>query len=282
MRAGPLGLALSLLLGAVLTTACTAPKLAYNRLDWLASWYVGKYVSFSAEQKQGFDADVEQLWVWHRREQLTLYARDLRELAQVSQQPLSSAALAVWVGRADAHWNRLVVKLAPAACAEMATFSAAQIASTLQRLDRNIARDAKQFTAPPVAVIRRESEQRLSRSLRYWLGDLDKSQRQRMEQWNAQRELTYADWLDHRRLWRSHFAQVLAVRKSTAFCGQLQQLFITTNQAEQGLGSRYDGDRAQLLDFLAQFSATLSPQQRKHLRKELLELAAEFESLAAE
>lgn len=278
-------LAAGIIIAAVLLlgTACSAPRLAYERLDWLASWQLSKYTKLDAGQQRRFDTDFKALWVWHRQTELLRYASDLRELAQASQRPVNTALLTAWAQRGDAHWQRLLIKLAPAACAQLTALSEAQVSSLLRRVDRDIAARADELVKPDEAVVRKQAERRLHKSLKRWLGDLNDEQRGRVARWSAERELTYAAWLDQRRLWRSHWAEVLARRHSSAFCTQAQALFAHSAQSSGGgaLFTRYDGNRAGWLMFLVQISATLNSAQRQHLRQELLDLAEDFESLAA-
>lgn len=268
----------------LLAAACSTPQLSYNRLDWLASWQLSKYVSLNDGQQQRFDADFDALWIWHRDLELMRYAADLRELSEAVRLPLTVAAIGVWAKRIDAHWERLSAKLAPGACAHMATLTNPQVASVLRRVDRNIAERTEELVAPPEAQVRKESQQRLLKSLRHWLGKLDSVQLTDVARWSAERELTYTAWLDQRRLWRERFAETLARRSTPGFCGDLEQLFArpqASTGADGQLLTRYDGNRAGWTDFVARLSSTLSPSQRQHLQAELLTLAEDFEALAA-
>jgi hypothetical protein len=267
----------------VIAGGCSAPKLVYDRLDWLASWQVRRYASLDAEQQERFEADFAEIWAWHRDRELPRYATDLRALAQAVARPLTPTQVGEWSSRADTHWNQLVWKLAPRACAHLATFDDAQVASTLKRLDRNIAEDYDELVLTPEAVVRADRERRIVRMLERWLGDLDPAQRTRVERWNARRERTDAAWLDQRRLWRARFAKALAARRSPATCAELQRLFHRPGTGGKGeLRTRFDVDRARWVVFLAELSATLSDRQREHLRAELLELGGELDALAAE
>ena len=54
-------------------TGCSATQFIYNRVDILVRWYLDDYVSLDREQQARFDARLETLLVWHRREELPAY-----------------------------------------------------------------------------------------------------------------------------------------------------------------------------------------------------------------
>ncbi len=271
-----------LIAAAVLIAACSAPQLAYDRLDRLAPWHINKYLDLSAPQRQHFERHFAALWAWHRDHELTRYAEDLRALARSVEQPLTEAQLALWIQRVDTHWNRTLTRLAPAACAQLSSLNDPQVRSVLQRLDRNMAEDRKKFVTPAEAVVRKESERRLLKTLHRWLGDVDDVQRRHVARWSVERELTYALWLEQRRSWRDNFENALTARRTPGFCDQITRLFTRPGQPTPGaLPSRFDGNRARWLDFLAELSITLTGRQRQHLHAELVLLAKDLETLAA-
>ncbi|MGQ0621547.1 MAG: DUF6279 family lipoprotein [Panacagrimonas sp.] len=261
--------------------ACSAPQLVYDRLDWLASWQLGKYVELDPAQQQRFDSDLASLHAWHRAGELPRYSRDLVELSLSAQKPLSADQIANWSDRFNAHWNRLVTHAAPAVCETLASFSDAQVASVLDRVDRNIVEAAEDLADQSDAEIRKDNEKRLVKTLRRWVDDLDAAQRSRVTAWNTQRKLTHLAWLDQRRQWRDRLATALAARRSAPFCAQVKTLFTRSDAAASSeLQTRYDSTRALWTEFLSGFSATLDTRQTEHLRSELRELSEDLNALA--
>lgn len=240
-------------------------------------------MTLGPQQQRRFDADFAELWNWHRDSELPRYARDLRALARAAGQPLTPTEVGNWSRLIDTHWNDVVSKLAPRACAQLAAVDDAQVASTLKRVDRNIAKDTDELVTPPEAIVRADRERLIVRALERWLGELEPAQRSSVERWNMRRELTYGAWLDERRLWRARFAKALAARRSAAFCGELEKLFRRPGTGSAGeLRTRFDMDRGRWVVLLAELSTTLSDRQREHLRAELLELGAELDALSAD
>src|SRR3546814_17720254 len=79
--------------------ACNLAQLSYNRLDTIARWRVGQYVTFDPAQRQTFDAGFRAFWAWNRQTQLPRYASALREIAARVAQPPDTNELGQWSDR---------------------------------------------------------------------------------------------------------------------------------------------------------------------------------------
>lgn len=271
---------LGLVFLAALCVSCTAPKVAYQRLDWLASWKLGQYVDLKAPQERRFEASFKQLWDWHRAQELAGYSHDLRELAQAAQAPITAEGVRGWADRVDAHSRRVMDRAGPAACELMASFDSSQRDSVLGRIDQGIAEDVEEYLEPPVETVRKGARKRLRKSLVRWVGDLEPAQEAMVERWSQVRPQRYAEWIAERRRWRDRFAAVLDQRGDPGFCERIKSLLVQPD-ADQGRDADLVNQRnAQgWFEFLAGFSATLDQRQRAHLRDRLVELADDFDSL---
>lgn len=263
-----------LLLGAV--SACTAPRLAYEQLDWLASWQLSRYVELDARQQRFYDAEFDKLWRWHRAEELPAYAEDLRRVAQGAARAATPDEIRGWAERAQAHSRRVLERALPSGCVLIASFSEAQRESVLQGIDRRIAEAQKKYLDPPEAARQKQSAQRLRRSLERWIGRLEPEQLAMAQAWNLSRSGRHAEWLTERRAWREQFAELLSRRTEPGFCPALGALLLPTDPDEAL--TRRPGAQS-WFEFLSRLSATLSPSQREHLRDAILSLVEDAEAL---
>lgn len=272
---------LALVLSALALASCTAPRLVYPRLDWLVSWKLGQYVRLDPAQERRFERDFDALWHWHQTQELARYGADLRELAAAAASPFSAQDVAAWTQRLERHSQRLLEHAMPGACALAASLSPAQRGQVLQRMDERIeaARD-EHIEDRSEDEQREHAARRLRRTLQRWVGDLAPAQRDLVEQWSQARPQRLREWIAEREHWRDRFARTMESSGDARFCTDLQQLVLHP-------GDEPDGDLVNEAaarhwhDFLATFSATLLPAQREHLRRRLLDLAADFESLHA-
>ena len=110
-RASLSRLLVALVVFAVFLAGCSANRFLYNRADTFVRWTIDDYVDLTSEQQKQFDADLEGLLDWHRRDELPLY----REFIVSSLDALEGGVTideAVLISDAiDEAANRLQVKL---------------------------------------------------------------------------------------------------------------------------------------------------------------------------
>lgn len=258
--------------------ACAAPQLAYQKLDWLASWKVGKYVELDASQERSFETDFRRIWDWHRATELGAYGQDLRELAKAAQQPMTSEQVRAWGLRAEAHSQRVLQQAIAPACALLSSLDDRQRDSILERLAHDIDEDAEEYLDGSEPEIRKQARKRMRKSLERWVGGLDDRQEAMLDAWSQTRPQRYREWIEERRQWRMRLAAVLERRRDADFCDTLQSLLLRPR--EDGDGDLVnEANAGAWADFLASFSQTLDERQREHLRGKLTGLADDFEAL---
>jgi hypothetical protein len=265
-------------LPALLLAACAAPQVAYQKLDWLASWKLGQYVALDAAQERTFETGFRELWDWHRATELGGYGQDLRELAEAAQQPMSSHEIRGWATRAENHSQRVLERAIDPACGLLSSFDDAQRDSVLQRIERNIDKDAEKYLEASESQIRKDARKRLRRSLERWVGDLDDRQEAMLDAWSQTRPQRYREWIHERRQWHARLAGILDQRAAPDFCGRLHALVLHPRDEQDG-DLVNETNAGAWFDFLASFSETLNEDQRTHLREALVGLASDFEAL---
>lgn len=265
---------------ALLLAACSAPRLAYERADWLAGLRIGQFVDLDAAQEQRFEQAFDALWQWHRREELPRYRDDLRALAAAVDEPRSAAQLADWATLAESHLRRALQRAQPASCELVASLDAGQQAEILSRLDERLRDDRERYLELPLAKQQAAARKRLRGNVERWIGSLDAQQLRQLTAFADTRPARWAEWIAQRERWRVRFAVVLAQPRDATFCTALQPLLLSPGR-DAGASRSTEANAADWFAFLATFSHTLSPAQREHLRERLLALAADFEHLHA-
>lgn len=265
---------------ALLLSACSAPRLAYERADWLAGSRLDQYVELDAAQEQIFEREFDALWRWHRREELPRYRDDLRALAGRVGEPLGAAELAEWATRAEAHLQRSLQRAQPMSCTLVTSFDARQQASILARLDERLRKDRERYLERSPAEQQAAARKRLRRSVERWIGALDAQQARQFEAFADTRPARWAGWIAQRERWRMRLAEAFAQPRDAAFCAALQPLFLSPGR-DAGVPRAAEANAREWFDALAALSHTLSPAQREHLRAKLLALADDFEQLHA-
>ena len=276
------GRLVALLLGLSLATGCsTATRFGYNHLDWFAKREIGKYFDMTAEQEDWFEPRFDTLWQWHRREQLPLYARDLRQLAEQARAPLSRDAIEQALAMVEAHINEALRRATDDTVTMLSMLNDDQVAAVLERIDKNI-EDAAEELAKQDAIERREAA---AKRVRKWMeeryGRLSREQRNLIDAWAGEREYSPEAWLARSRQWREALAEALDQRQSSGFAERVTYLlFDDTALVPEPLEAERMRNRHRWLDLAAEISAMTSQRQRDHLVEYISDFAEDFEALA--
>ncbi len=272
-----------LLLLCGLLSACSTASLVYNRLDLIARWEAGKYVSMSDAQKAQFDAQFQAFWDWHRREELPRWAAELRGMADALDQPVSRDALAQTAAHYGEAWDRIMARLVPLACALGPGLSADQVDELLAEADEDIAELVREQIDPAPDELLHDTEREINKALRRWFGPLDEAQRTRIADWNRARPQVAPAWVAYRRSWRQALGETLQRRQTPAFCTEMTTLMTDGSSLwtpqQQAI---FTENRGQWLDLFQRLLPSLSEKQREHAQRRLRELADAFASLTIE
>jgi hypothetical protein len=270
-----------LIICVVVLTACSATQFAYNRLDFLARWELGKYFDLQPAQRERFDRDFRVFWDWHRQHELPRYAARLRQIAARIETPPDVAEFEAWSNDYATLWEPSLDRLMPMVCALGASLSDAQATSLLEQADDDLRDYADDEVDLPEAKLRKKAERSLSKTLRQWLGELTPAQQQTVHAWNDMRPQVAAQWLAFRRRWRDELAATLAQRGGSEFCPRLQRLITASDSLWTAQQQRdFAANRQSWLQLFATLAPTLTQAQREHLRERLLGMADDFDALA--
>lgn len=271
------------LCAALLLGACSALKLGYNHLDWLVEWRLGRYVDLQPPQKELFDRGFRDLWNWHRGTQLSLYADDLRELAQAAAQPLSPEQVEAYLTRATGHAARALREAVPDTARILQTFSDQQVTELLESLAKRRREQAKEEEGLDRADLIERAGEQMNKNLKRWLGPLSTEQKNRVAQWARSRQYANGIWHQYQEAWAEAFTAVLAHRGAPDFTARLEELFRETKVPYGETMARMQAHNRRLfIEMMSELSGMLSAAQRGHLQAKLRELADDLEELAAQ
>lgn len=268
---------------ALLLASCSTTKLVYNRLDWLVSWEIDKYVELEGRSKLLFQSAFAELWHWHRSTQLAAYAKDLREIANAAQGPVDEAQLRGWLDRADVHAERLFGEALPPIAQLLQALDDTQVAGMLERMaeQREEEMEDEAELRPEKALERRVRA--VTRGLRRWLGAASEEQKALVREWAATRRDDPAVWKRYGADWARAFEQALAARTDPGFEGRLRKLFTEAELPDAAAVDELNShNRNAFVGFLVRLAPTLDARQRRRFHGALNALAEDLEELAAQ
>jgi hypothetical protein len=95
-----------------LLAGCSAVKTGYNNAPSLLYWWLDGYVDFNDAQTGLLRQSLEELQAWHRREELPVYASQLREVQLLAAGPVTPAQVCPQFERARGHLTRASLQAA--------------------------------------------------------------------------------------------------------------------------------------------------------------------------
>jgi hypothetical protein len=274
--------AFAALLAAGVLSACTALKFTYNHLDWIAQWQVGKFVELAPPQKALFDDHFRRFWGWHRKTQLMMYVEDLRGIAAVADKPIGAAQVEAYMERGTDHMARTMQGAVPDLARLLRALDDPQVKELLDNLAERREESREESQDLTTEELLERAEEQMVKNLKRWTGSLTREQRRRIRDWAHERKYAGTIWHQYQEAWAGAFADVLAKRRESDFEQHLRELF---NGGRVPYGAEMEQvrlhNRKALIGLLADMSAMLTDDQRRHFRERVHELAADLAELAA-
>jgi hypothetical protein len=277
---GPARLACLVVLATL--TGCSAIKLSYNKLDWIAAWQLSRFVDLEPEQQALFDARFRDFWQWHRGTQLSLYAKDLREVAVAVDKPLAAAQIEQYLKRSQDHLGRALQEIVPDTARVLQTFDDDQVAELLENMAERREDRARESADLTLEELQEEAQDQMIRNLKRWIGRPNREQQRRIEDWSRERKYAGTVWHQYQEAWARAFTDVLAHRRDPDFQQRLAALFDNARLPyDEEMAKVQKHNRTVWIGVMADLSAMLTAAQRAELQTRLRELAADFDELAA-
>ena len=194
---------------ALTLSGCSATQLIYNRVDILVRWYLDDYVSLGSEQQERFDARLETLLDWHRREELPAYVMLLDDALIILDDGVpmdDTRAMADRIEEAAIRFQDPFLELLLSTGEDLTLEQKQQFVDTLISKQEEFEEDR---LARSDAEYREDLESRFDKQLSRYLGSLSAEQTDRIAEGVA--EMTRLDrfWLEDRRVWITDLSAIL-------------------------------------------------------------------------
>jgi hypothetical protein len=278
-------LRLPLLLALIVSfAACT--NFFYNRLDTLAAWYIQDLVSLDDSQRSDLRSWLDSTLQWHRSSELARYAKFLRELADTAAHPGNAATYKGIETQVELFGSRLVERAAPEAARLLMSLSPEQLTEFENNLaEKSRERNEKDLKALAAGQWHEKRAKDIEKQLKRWTGSVTKQQHLLIAEESKQFESTTADWLESQASWRKAMFGALRERftagQSPAAVEERILALLRTPESQwtRAYQAKAAQNREQSLVVLRALDASLTPEQRSYLQRELNQLAQRLESM---
>lgn len=275
-----LRLILLLFVAAGLLGGCVL-RIVYEQLDWLTIWYIESYVPLDSRQKQQARTMVRRNLAWHRANELPEYAALTRDLLAQTGQSFTTEDVAARYDTVVQLWDRFLVQVVPDAGALFESLSDRQVEALFEKLARENAELAKEYSGKTPAVRRARQDKAIIRAFRQFTGPLTREQQALVRARTLEFDDSSPEWLARRAAWQAEFREVLAERDSTGtFLTEFSNLVLNPNQFDSPTYRRQVTENQQrAFSLVAEVLNSLNARQQAHLRSRLETYLADINAL---
>ena len=261
---------------------CSQMALVYNRIDWLAPFYINDYVSLDRGQTRLLKQELLELRDWHCGTQLSSYVQWTQALeSDLQSQSLTPQWVATRYHDVREALRQLVAAASPGTAALVLTLSPDQEQEFFERLERENDEFAATFVDAPSTQAQHAYAKRMRKQLSEWIGGLTEEQERRVQAWSEQVTPGAADRLRARRAWQDELRRLLKRRDQPGFESELRKLIAYPDRfkPDQYRKTR-DAYRGAMIALLGDVAVSLTPRQRDRLLTRAASWRRDFERLA--
>jgi len=246
--------------------ACSATRMLYQNLDWLAFEAMDDRFDIRSDQEGWVKASLSNLHSWHRVTQLPAYRRTLDELAVRFADGLDAEDLAWLDEQVEQHRRTLVDLVVPELALFLADLDDEQLARFTVASQESIDEAAEQLEWSP----RKRQEYRFETfvdRIEPWTGDLSTEQLRSLDRDVAALSDMRREWIEQRRNRLRVFTELLSTQPGQEaieaalykWWSDLDASYPPDYVAQRGLLKQ------QMFGLLVRLDAGLTPQQRAHV-----------------
>lgn len=260
---------------------CSANRFLYNRADTFVRWAIDDYVDLTTEQQTQFDADLDVLLDWHRRDELPLYRAFIESSLSALDDGVTIDEAIVISDSIDEAANRLQLKLVDLLLNSAEGLNESQIQEFLAELDRQQEDYAEERLTRDDRAYADDAANSLNRLAKRLLGRLNDDQKALIEA--RSRELLRIDrlWHQDRAVWGAQLRAILESR-SPGWQTEIRVLGDSRSEARTPAyvaGIEHNGDI--ILSLLVDTINGRTDRQDRRMRRFLDDLIADIDALTA-
>ena len=270
------------LVASVALGACTAVRLSYNLADDILRFMASDYFDLDDRQLDAFRTRVSHFHDWHRANELPRYVDLLGSAGGRVSKGLKPGDVE-WATQAlRSRYRFLAARAAEEAAPILATLQPDQIAALEKKLEKNNTKYAKEWLSGDSRKRERRLLERTTERFEQWTGNLNASQRRRIEDFVRAHPKVMEIRFAERRRWQADAVQLLKRHKNPAeLAPRLAKLF---NEPEAGRSQEYLSENrrweADLAQLVLDLDRTLSSEQRERVLRRMNRYAEDFRALA--
>ncbi|ABZ77015.1 conserved hypothetical protein [Shewanella halifaxensis HAW-EB4] len=258
-------------------------KMGYYFLDWVIEWKLEEYVSLTSGQQAQFDSALNQFLIWHRAEELPLYAKQLSQFSlEFEQASLTPAVWAAQVEQLKQHWLRTFEFIKPFIVPMISSFTDEQVKQVIAQLRVDEKALNRKYLGKDRQALVEMADKRINKRIKKWIGKLTSKQKQAIHEYNLGRSSNLDMWLEYRHEWIRLLSLALKNRHNQAALSH--SLTVLMTQPDRLKSDVYkttlDNNTEQFGTLLVRLNLLATISQKKHFQAKLDALIVDLNELS--
>ena len=265
-----------------LVSGCSV-KFAYNNVDRFVRWQVSDYADLDREQRKILDAGVREVWVWHRKTHLPLYADYLEEFAVRASDEVTPDMLSGLIDQFLVWGTEVQDRSLPTAVAVISSLTDEQVAGLPEKLTESNDELLEGEREGSVEDFQANWAEEVIDQLEQFTGKLQRPQKQYVVRQSSRYQPERALWVEYRERWQKQLMIELETREAPDFAQRFGELvnsresyysaeYVQVSTANQVLGA----------DVAAHVLSNLNEKQAERFQNRLLQLSKDFKELSVQ
>ncbi|VUD61639.1 hypothetical protein TDB9533_02857 [Thalassocella blandensis] len=266
----------------VFLTSCSSTKLAYNVLDVVIQWQIGKYVSLNKEQKAQSKQAIDEFHQWHRATQLPRYSAYINAfLGRLQEQPFTGESVHAETDEVQLLLDTSMEKFLPILTNLVMSFDDEQCQEVLETLAEKREEYKKDYVdiSSEKQIENRKTD--LVDELGFFFGRFSKQQKQLIDDWARQMLPFEAHTVKQYDLWGKLLQDAFATRNNREELTDKLRVIVLyrTDDWDPELEAILDKNQEITYQLIADLINTQSDKQRKKFVRKLEGFEQDFNQL---
>lgn len=269
-------------------TACST-KIAYNNLDWIASWYIDDYVTLTNTQEKQLDNSVESLLLWHRTSELQNYVVQIKYIKIDLKNGIKPSTIKQYITSLKQFVDVMLLKAEPEIMQLAYSLSDKQVTEFLSEIEQqNINKIEKHNNSNEQERLTNRFE-RIEEQVTSFTGAITEPQKVLLSELNQSLLSAFYLRIQFRREWANLIASAYQVRgqanddsdsQRLAFEQALRPALMDSNSIRsEAYLAVFEHNQTVWADFLSQLIASLNTKQLSSVQSKLDDTIADLEAL---
>lgn len=261
-------------------TGCST-QFFYNRLDWLVTQYVDRYLPLNDAQESLLKQSVIDVRYWHRTQELPKYIKHIDRLLTLQPSEIGPQQVEAEFFLLKTFSFQVVQKAMPDMYQLFMTLDQTQADELFASLDEKYRDEFSDYEDLSEPEMREQSAEHMIEGLETWLGQLSSQQKQWVQQWSLERPLMAKDWFNQQLTNKSEI-QVLFLQRNDS--PEFKEKFLETllhpeRLYTEAFTEKVQKNRKVTFQMISKVIQSMSPEQLEFYHDKLRDWKETFQDL---